>query len=116
MKVSLKPKFYKHEMDNPFIGKDDTKAIFWKWEQLVFGPAGENSTLLEDYLLRGIRIMMGINVKPGTPDDIPSEIKEATAPLEEKAFVAQMYSNELGTNRMLQDDPSQIRWTDYFKD
>lgn len=116
MNLNIKPKFYKGELDNPFIDKDETKAVFWKWESLVFGRSGENTTLLQDYLARGIRLMMGINVEPGTPDDIPSEIKEASAPLEEKAFVAQMYSNELGTNRMLQDDPSQIRWTDYFKD
>ena len=30
MKVQLEPKFYKHEMDNPFRGKDRTKELFWK--------------------------------------------------------------------------------------
>lgn len=116
MKVRLQPKFYKQEMDNPFIGRDYTKEIFWKWENMVFGASGRNGGLLKDYIVRGIELLVGGDSDGNTPDDIPPEIRDASASLEEKAFVAIMYSNELGRNLELQADPSQIRWTDYFKD
>lgn len=116
MKVQLEPKFYKHEMDNPFRGKDRTKELFWKWERQMFGAPGNNGQLVNDYIVRGMELLLNRVDSTGTADDIPSEIKDASAPLEEKAVVAVMYSNELGQDLDLQNDPSQIRWTDYFKD
>ena len=115
-KLIIKPKFYKDELDNPFVDKDETKAVFWKWERMVFGSPGANGEVLKHYITRGIELLMDDSATPGSADDIPPEIKDATASLEEKALVAQMYSNEVGTNMMLRDDPMHIKWTEYCKD
>lgn len=116
MNLNIKPKFYKGELDNPYEGEDETKSTFWKWERIIFGPGTEGSPMLKDNLVRGIKLLMKETGDDMKPDDIPDGIREANAPLEEKAFVAQMYSNELGRNLVLQEDPSQIDWTAYFKD
>ena len=113
--IQLKPKFFRGEESNPYsLQEDPAKWGFWYYERALCG----DSELMDEFVARGIRLILlpkDYNYEGYEADRIPDAIRNFNAPLEEKGFVANVYSNIMGRNIMLLDEGGfGLNWLSYF--
>lgn len=123
--VRLRPKFYKGEKENPYVGLADplpspqelAKHYFWYWESTLYRDPNFVVGKVNDFIEHGINILFREYRELERFVKVVDSIKAADAPLEEKAFVAFAFAGTMTWAAELtwEENANAVDWLCYFK-
>ena len=123
--VRLRPKFYKGEKENPYVGLADplpspqelAKHYFWYWESILHRDPDAEDRNINSFVERGICILFREYRELERFVKVVDSIKVADAPLEEKAFVACAFASTLPWAAELawEENANAVDWLCYFE-
>ena len=123
--VRLRPKFYKGEKENPYVGLADplpspqelAKHYFWYWESTLYRDSDDVDRNVSSFIERGIRILFREYREPERFVKVIDSIKAADASLEEKAFVAFAFAGTMtwAAELTLEENANAVDWLCYFE-
>ena len=123
--VRLRPKFYKGEKENPYVGLADplpspqelAKHYFWYWESTLHRDPVFVVGKVNDFIEQGINILFREYRQLERFVKVVDSIKAADAPLEEKAFVAFAFAGTMtwAAELTLEENDNAVDWLCYFE-